>query len=369
MTSAATPAVGQLMTVTPTPTISGTAAVGKTLTAVTGAWTPSNVTFTYQWKRNGSDISGATGSTYSPVAADVGSYLTVTVVGSATNYTSTTVNSASTSAVLGQLTKVTPTIAGNTTVGSVLTATPGTWGPGTVALTYQWYRNGTAITGATAATYTVSADDDTKTLTVTVTGTASGYDSASATSANFLVGKQFTLHPTPTIKGNYYIGQTLTATIGKWDTGAALTHQWYRNGVAITGAKWHTYKLTSADVGTVITFTSTATAAGFVSKTETSTATPVILNGKPFTKAPTPTISGNARVGANLTANVRGWAPVPSKVTYQWLRGGVAIAGATKSTYKTTAADKGFNLSVRIVATKSGFATTTKTSGLTISIK
>lgn len=369
MTSAATAVVGQLMTVTPTPTISGTPAVGKTLTAVTGAWTPSSATFTYQWKRNGTDISGATGSTYSPVAADVGSYLTVTVVGSATNYTSTTVNSASTSAVLGQLTKVTPTIAGNTTVGSVLTATPGTWGPGTVALTYQWYRNAVAITGATAATYTLAADDDTKALTVTVTGTASGYDTATATSANFLVGKQFTLHPTPTIKGNNWLGQTLTATIGKWDTGATLTHQWLRNGVAITGARWHTYKLTSADVGKVITFTTTASAAGFITKTETSAATKVILNGKPFTKAPTPTISGNARVGANLTANLGNWSPLPSKVTYQWLRGGVAIPGATKATYKATAADKGYFLSVRIVATKSGFATTTKTSGLTISIK
>ncbi len=369
MTSAATPAVGQLMTVTPTPTISGTAAVGKTLTAVTGAWTPSNVTFTYQWKRNGTNISGATASTYSPVAADVASFLSVTVVASATNYTSTTVNSASTSAVLGQLTTVTPTITGNTTVGSVLTATPGTWGPGTVALTYQWKRDGAAIAGATAATYTVSADDDTKALTVTVTGTASGYDTATATSANFLVGKQFTLHPTPTIKGNNWVGQTLTATIGKWDTGATLIHQWLRNGVAITGARWHTYKLTSADVGKVITFTTTASAAGFITKTETSAATKVILNGKPFTKAPTPTISGNARVGANLTANLGKWSPVPSKVTYQWLRGGVAIPGATKASYKATAADKGLNLSVRIVATKSGFATTTKTSGLTISIK
>lgn len=369
MTSAATPAVGQLMTVTPTPTISGTAAVGKTLTAVTGAWTPSNVTFTYQWKRNGTNISGATGSTYSPVAADVASFLSVTVVASATNYTSTTVNSASTSAVLGQLTTVTPTITGNTTVGSVLTATPGTWGPGTVTLTYQWKRDGAAIAGATAATYTVSAVDDTKALTVTVTGTASGYDTATATSANFLVGKQFTLHPTPTIKGNNWVGQTLTATIGKWDTGVTLIHQWLRNGVAITGARWHTYKLTSADVGKVITFTTTASAAGFITKTETSAATKVILNGKPFTKAPTPTISGNARVGANLTANLGKWSPVPSKVTYQWLRGGVAIPGATKASYKATAADKGLNLSVRIVATKSGFATTTKTSGLTISIK
>lgn len=369
MTSLATASVGQLMSVTPVPTISGTAAVGKTLTVVNGTWTPSNVSFTYQWYRSGTAISGATGSSYSPVAADVGYYLTVTEIASLTAYTSTTVSSAATAAVLNQMTKATPTIAGNTTIGSVLTATPGSWTPSATTLSYQWYRNGTAISGATATTYTLVTADDTTTITVTVTGTASGYDTASATSAGFLVGKQFTLHPAPTIKGNYYLGQTLTATVGKWDTGAVLAHQWYRDGVAITGARWHTYKLTSADVGKRITFTTTATAAGFVPKTETSAATVVILNGKPFTKAPVPTISGNARVGANLTANLGVWAPTPSKVTYQWLRGGVAITGATKSTYKAVAADKGYLLSVTITATKSGFATTTKTSKLTTAIK
>ena len=127
--------------------------------------------------------------------------------------------------------------------------------------------------------------------------------------------------------------------------------------------------MTSADVGKRITFTTTATAAGFVPKTETSAATAVILNGKPFTKSPAPTITGNARVGANLFANVRGWAPVATKITYQWLRGGTVIAGANKATYKATSADQGFLLSVRIVATKSGFATTTKTSKLTAAIK
>ena len=369
MTSAATPAVGQLMTVTPAPTISGTAAVGKTLTAVNGAWTPSNVSFTYQWNRNGTVISGATGATYSPVAADVGSSLTVTVVASLTGYTSTTRSSAGTAAVLNQITTVTPTITGSTTIGSVLTATPGSWSPAGISLSYQWNRGGVAIAGATSSTYTLVTADDTTTITVTVTGTLGGYDTATATSAGFLVGKQFTLHPAPTIKGNFYLGQTLTATIGKWDTGAVLAHQWYRDGVAITGARWHTYKLTSADVGKRITFTTTATAAGFVPKTETSAATIVILNGKPFTKAPTPRITGNARVGANLTANLGVWAPAPTKVTYQWLRGGTPIAGATKSTYKAVAADKGFLLSVTIRATKSGFATTTKTSALTAAIK
>ncbi|AOX46665.1 hypothetical protein [Microbacterium sp. BH-3-3-3] len=56
-----------------------------------------------------------------------------------------------------------------------LTAAPGAWGPGTVALTYQWKANGTVIAGATANTYRVASRDVGKTLTVTVTGKKSGY--------------------------------------------------------------------------------------------------------------------------------------------------------------------------------------------------
>lgn len=60
-------------------TISGDPYVGSTLTAnvgVTGYPTPS---LTYQWKRDGGDISGATSSTYEAVEADDGTDLTVTV--------------------------------------------------------------------------------------------------------------------------------------------------------------------------------------------------------------------------------------------------------------------------------------------------
>ena len=62
------------------PTISGIAKVGQTLTATTGTWTHNPTSFTYQWKRAGTPISGATASTYVPVTGDVGNTLTVSVV-------------------------------------------------------------------------------------------------------------------------------------------------------------------------------------------------------------------------------------------------------------------------------------------------
>jgi len=64
-----------------TPTVTGQPAVSYTLTADPGTWAPSDVTLTYQWRREGVDIAGATASTYAPVAADVGQTLTVQVKG------------------------------------------------------------------------------------------------------------------------------------------------------------------------------------------------------------------------------------------------------------------------------------------------
>jgi hypothetical protein len=65
---------------TAAPTVSGTAQVGQTLTASSGSWSGSTpITYTYQWQREGTDIAGATGSTYKPVVADVEHTLDVLV--------------------------------------------------------------------------------------------------------------------------------------------------------------------------------------------------------------------------------------------------------------------------------------------------
>jgi len=53
------------------PVISGTNVVGSTLSSTTGTWTGTpTITYTYQWKRNGSNIASATSSTYTLVQAD-----------------------------------------------------------------------------------------------------------------------------------------------------------------------------------------------------------------------------------------------------------------------------------------------------------
>ncbi len=64
------------------PTISGVLTIAQILTATNGTWTNSPTSYTYQWKRNGVAIGGATSSTYTTVVADSGATITVTVTAS-----------------------------------------------------------------------------------------------------------------------------------------------------------------------------------------------------------------------------------------------------------------------------------------------
>jgi hypothetical protein len=166
----------------PTPTISGTTKVGNTLSAKTGTWDP-GVVLTYQWLRNGATISGAVASTYSLVAGDLASNISVTVTGTKSGYVSVLKSSASTAAIgLGSLSSTpVPTISGNLTVGSALTAVAGTWDAG-VAFSYQWKRGTATISGATNSSYTLTTADRGASISVSVTGSKNGYTSVTRTS-------------------------------------------------------------------------------------------------------------------------------------------------------------------------------------------
>ncbi|PPF70685.1 hypothetical protein C5C46_11975 [Rathayibacter sp. AY1E6] len=263
-----------------TPTVTGTAAVGSTLTASAGTWGPSPVALAYQWRANGTAISGATGTTYRPVAGDAGRVITVAVTGSKSGYVSTTRVSSGTAAVTGgAITAATPTISGTAKVGSTLTAKPGTWGPSPVALAYQWKANGTALSGATSATYTPTGATLGKTITVTVTGSKAGFTAVTKTSAKTSAVVAGTLSAaTPTITGTAKVGSTLTAKPGTWGPSpVALTYQWKANGTAISGATSATYKPTSATVGKKITVTVTGKKADYTTATRTSAATAAVV--------------------------------------------------------------------------------------------
>lgn len=68
------------------PVVSGTPVVGETLSCTTGTWTGTDpITYSYQWKRNGVDIGGATNNTYLLVQADAGNTANISCTVTATN--------------------------------------------------------------------------------------------------------------------------------------------------------------------------------------------------------------------------------------------------------------------------------------------
>jgi hypothetical protein len=179
--------------VTTVPTISGTVKVGDEVTAVPGVWQAGSTVLpasdlTYQWLRNGTNIPGATNSTYMLGTADKGTRLSVRIAGEYAGYATASKTSTTQPVAAGTLASTVPTISGTAKVASTLTAQPGVWQAGTVTLTafdftYQWYANGKKIAGATAATYTVASSCLGKNITVIVTGSYTGYATASRTSA------------------------------------------------------------------------------------------------------------------------------------------------------------------------------------------
>ncbi|KQM82112.1 hypothetical protein [Agromyces sp. Leaf222] len=357
--SAATVAVAVGTFTAPVPTISGTIAVGRTVTAVPGVWKPA-AAFTYQWKRNGAAITGATKSTYAITATDLKTALSVTVTGKASAVTTRSLTSKAIAVAYGTLAAPAPTMSGTRAVGKTLTAVPGAWSPSGVTLSYQWKRAGVVVTGATKSTYVLTASDLGKSISVTVTGKKAGFASAAKTSAGTALVAAGTLSgPTPTISGTRTVGKTLTAVPGTWaPSGVALTYQWKRAGVAITGATKSTYVLTASDLGNSMTVTVTGKKSGYTTLAKNAGGTARIAAG---TISFSPKLSGTQRAGSKLTVTVGTVSPGGTTVKYQWYRNGTAISGKTASTYTLGNVDAGKVVSVTITATKAGHTTKTAT--------
>lgn len=374
VTSAATAVVGNGSLAAGTVKIDITApVVGQTLTASASGW-PDGVSVAYQWQRAGTNV--ATGATYSVTGADQGKVLTVVATISKPGYDSATA-SASTSAV--SLPKIAAgTLNLDTTsvkVGDTVKAVRSGW-PAGVSFAYQWLRDGAAIGGAVGDSYVATVADQGARLSVKVTYSQDGYlggsltsDSTSAVAPAVVPNQDFTSAPTPTVTGTAKIGSTLTATVGTWAPAPdSLAIQWLRGGVAIPGATKATYKVAAADAGLKLTVQVTGSKAGYNAQVRPSAATKAVpYLGK--TKAATPKISGTAKVGKTLKAKAGTWKPKGYKFTYQWFRSGVAISGATKTSYKLTAADKGKKLTVKVTGKNPGYQTVTKASKATAKVK
>ena len=172
------------------PTITGTVAVGSTVKAGTGTWTPSATSYKYQWAANGTAIKGATGASLKIPAGLLGKKLTVTVTAIRTGHPNGKATSKATIAVAkGKAPTATkkPKISGTPKVGRKVTALVGTWSPKADSYKYEWRLNGKLIKGATGKTLKLTSKMRGKKLTVTVIARKAGHANGKATSAKVTV--------------------------------------------------------------------------------------------------------------------------------------------------------------------------------------
>ncbi|ASJ73793.1 DUF4347 domain-containing protein [Granulosicoccus antarcticus] len=308
-------------------------------------------TITYQWQRDGVNISGATNTTYTTIQTDVGS--TVQVVASYTDGQGTSESVTSTATVaIGNVNDVpTGTVTIDSTTpneGDILTASntlADEDGLGTI--TYQWQRDGVNISGATNTTYTtIQADVGTAIQVVASYTDAQGTSESVASTATAAVGN-VNDSPTGTVTIDNTTpddGDVLTAsnTLADEDGLGAITYQWQRDGVNISGATNTTYTTIQTDVGSTVQVVASYTDGQGTSESVTSTATAAVGN---VNDAPTGTVTidntapdeGEVLTASNTLADEDGL----GTITYQWQRDGVNISGATNTTYTTIQADVG----------------------------
>ena len=250
------------------PVVSGTLRFGSTLSCTTGTWTgTSPITYTYQWQRAGSNISGAVNSNYDLIQADVGYTISCVVTG--TNaYGNSTADSNITSNIIAIL-------PGAPIIG---TATSTGLSSATVTYTAPASNGGSDITSYTATsspggfvgivdqsgsgTITVNNLSPGVSYTFTVTATNSiGTGNASSASNSITTFTTPVNTVAPVVSGTTKFGSTLSCTTGTWTGTATInyTYQWQRTGVNIPSATSSTYVLVQDDVGSRISCIVTGT--------------------------------------------------------------------------------------------------------------
>ena len=383
------------------PAITGTAQVGETLTVDTSGIADAdgldNATYSYQWMAGGTDIPGATRSSYTLTEDDEGLSIQVWVGFTDDAGNEEALASAATGTVSPAAQQQTannpatgaPAISGTAQVGERLTAdTSGVAdddGLVNATFSYQWVANdgGTDadISGETDATYTLVADDEGKTIKVRVividdAGNETTLTSAATEAVAAAPQPDSPATGEPTITGTARVGEMLTAdTSGITDTdgltNVTYSYQWLGDDTDIAGATSSTYTLAETDEGQTIKVRVIVIDDAANETTLTSEATDAVeAAAQPDSPATgQPTISGTAQVGEMLTADTSGIADADglTNVTYsyQWLGDETDIAGATSSTYTLLAGDEGQTIKVRVTVTDDAENETTLTSAAT----
>jgi hypothetical protein len=383
------------------PTVIGTAAAGKLLTGLSGTWAGlSSIAYHFQWYRcNGAGaacatVHGATSPSYPLGDRDVGQ-----TVGLAVMATDSTGTARQYSSLIGPIAPrrplleatAQPVVAGAPVQGKTVQVTTGTWSPVPTTLSYRWERcnaNGrvcAAIPRATGTSYTTTAADVGHALLAVVQAANGGTTQNAFSTATPAVVPASVKGPTlglgPIVNGFAGVGQQLSASPGIWAGVGPTTfsYRWYRCDATgghcslAQSSTASTYTPLAKDAGDTIALTVKATDAVGSTTAYASLVGPVERANSTLAPTTAPTISGTARVGGALSVGLGSWTPEPSGYKTTWLRCNAngrlcaPISGATKATYRPTAADTGHTL-VAVVDATSGAVTQTALTAATAPI-
>ena len=287
-----------------------------------------NLGVTYQWYFNGTAIAGATSAAYtitSASASQAGSY-TVSVNNTdysvASNVANLTVTVPSSAPSITQQPQSESVNLGS---GATFTVT----GSGTPNPTYQWYFNGTAITGATNASFAISTTQASNAgqYTVTLTNQVGSITSNPATLKIIQPAVNVSITQQPQTQ-TIFVSQAVTFSVSALGS-APLSYQWLFNGVPIPSATSSVYTLTNTQTSSAGSYSVVVT--NPVSSVTSSNALLSVL--LPFS-APVISLQPNSQivqVGSQATFAVA--TSTSGTTSYQWYLNGAIIYGATASTY------------------------------------
>jgi len=184
--------------------------------------------YAYQWEKNGIPIIGATNATYSIASASVTDAGVYSVVISNPNGDLVS-NEASLSLVVLPISITAQPQALSIASGARASFTVAA----TNATTYQWTKNGVAISGATSATYTIPvvAQSDLGRYSVVISNPGTSVTSASAV-LRFYQTLPIAITRQP-VAGKVKVGSSFTLSVVASNVD---DYQWYRGGVAIAEA-------------------------------------------------------------------------------------------------------------------------------------
>lgn len=200
-----------------------------------------------------------------------------------------------------------PSISSGSTVGGLLTVNVGAWSPTPDSFSYQWKRNGVAITGANDSSYRVRGGDLFSYITVAVTGTKTGITTLTREPSSFSSGNYIstrgTFSITPSFSGANRVGEFLSAALGNVPAEATISYQWLRGSFSIAGATSAQYQLMPSDEGLQISVMITASGVGWDTLRVTSQRSAPILPARPKATwvSPTAVLTGKNSISVSGT--------------------------------------------------------------------